>query len=61
MTLVVVAWLGILGLVASLVLAAATRVERNRRTSGRKRWRRAARAPGPMRVISGSKADGSRV
>jgi hypothetical protein len=61
MTLVIVAWLAILGLVGSLVLAAAMSIEREPKKASRRRWRRRRAAPNQIRVMSESKADGSLV
>ena len=61
MALVILAWLGILGIVASLVVAAAMSIEREPKPGKRRRWLRRAPAPAQMRVMSESKADGSLV
>ena len=59
MALVIVAWLGIIGLVASLVFAAAMSIERQPKKGRRRRWLRRDPAPAQIRVMSESKADGS--
>ena len=59
MTLVVVAWLAILGLIGAVLGAAALSIERKPRKEARKRWAVRRQAPAQIRVMSESKADGS--
>ena len=61
MTLVIVAWTSIVGLVTALVCAAAMSIERRPKKAARRRWGGRPPASAQIRVMSESKADGSLV